>query len=130
MLWAPGNLAPTKRAPSSKPLLLLRVGGVEAAAGLEDVGGLRVRLRFELLEEVVGREALVAGGARIKAAQGRTAEVGDLLGGHLCELLAVEALPEVLVVLSTIGCHGRRAECANGDDRKSKRLHPESPLGK
>src|SRR5436309_2862790 len=95
------------RTSAAMSALLLRVRRVEAATGLEDVGGLRVRLRFELLEEVVGREALVAGGAGIIATQGRTAEIGDLLGGHLCEFLAVEALPEVLVVFSTIGRHGR-----------------------
>src|SRR6266545_4709690 len=97
---APPEAAPSNNYSMKTALLLLRVGrsGGPESAVLEDVGRLGIGHRIELLEEVIGREPLVAGRARIKAAQRGAAQIGDLLGRHLGVPLAVEALPEVLVV--------------------------------
>src|SRR5262249_44076971 len=90
---------------------------------VEDVRRPCIRLRVELLEKVISRKALVTCRTGIKATQSCAAEICDLLRGHLRKFLTIEVLPEILVVLSTVGGHSRGTEHAGSDDGKNKTSH-------
>src|SRR4029453_13114203 len=109
-------------------LLLLGAGGRKGAA-LGDVRGLRVRTDLvELLEELTGREPLVAGVASVVAAQSRTAQIGKLLRRHFCHPGAVEVIPERLVIFRAVGCQSWCAQRSGGNESKCETLHIDLPM--
>src|ERR1700687_4914663 len=126
------------RPPEPSVQVVLLLGWEVLLEVLEELVGLGRAHALELLEEVVGRETLVTGGAGIVAAQRHAAELGilvaaELLGGTVGRHL----VPEILEVLGAGGAaavglrggaggggRGERGECESGDSNALNLVFP------